>query len=316
MDIQTLQDIYTRMCRIRLTEETIAKRYSEQKMRCPTHWSIGQEGVASGVCANLTNEDIVLSTHRAHAHYIAKGGSLDSMIAEIYGKATGCSKGKGGSMHLIDKSCGFFGSTAIVGNTIPVATGVALSLQLRNTESISCVFFGDGSVEEGAFYEAVNFAALKNLPILFVCENNLYSVYSSLNVRQPKGREIYKMVKSIGINSTKCNGNKPDEVYETVKSLKKEILDGEGPRFIELDTYRWLEHCGPNYDNDIGYRTEEEFEIWKKKDPISYFESKFNDSINLSVKDSIKEEIDRAFIFAEDSPFPEPDEIFSHLYSN
>ena len=197
MDIQTLQDIYTRMCRIRLTEETIAKRYSEQKMRCPTHLSIGQEGVASGVCANLTNEDIVLSTHRAHAHYIAKGGSLDSMIAEIYGKATGCSKGKGGSMHLIDKSCGFFGSTAIVGNTIPVATGVALSLQLRNTECLSCVFFGDGSVEEGAFYEAVNFAALKNLPILFVCENNLYSVYSSLNVRQPKGREIYKMVKSI-----------------------------------------------------------------------------------------------------------------------
>lgn len=316
MKTEILQDIFNRMYKIRLTEETIAERYSEQKMRCPTHLSIGQEGIASGVCVNLTDEDIVLSTHRAHAHYLAKGGSLNSMIAEIYGKETGCSKGKGGSMHLIDKSCGFFGSTAIVGNTIPVAVGVALSQKIRNSESICCVFFGDGAVEEGVFYEAANFAALKKLPILFVCENNLYSVYSPLNVRQPVGREIYKMVNSIGIDSIKCDGNKPDEVFATIKRLKKELLDGEGPKFVELDTYRWREHCGPNYDNDIGYRTIEEYELWKEKDPISYFEAKYGDNIDLSVKDLINQEIDRAFQFAEESPFPKPEEIYTHLYSD
>jgi pyruvate dehydrogenase E1 component alpha subunit len=156
-----LSELQASMLRIRLVEESIANKYSEQKMRCPTHLSIGQEAIAVGVCSNLTNEDQVLSTHRAHAHYLAKGGGLNSMLAEIYGKVTGCSKGMGGSMHLIDKSVGFMGSTAIVGNTIPVAVGSALAMKIKNKRSLSCVFFGDGATEEGVFYESINFATVK-----------------------------------------------------------------------------------------------------------------------------------------------------------
>ena len=293
------------MMRIRLTEESIAKRYSEGKMRCPTHLSVGQEAVAVGVCANLSSQDLALSGHRAHAHYLAKGGCLKSMIAEIYGKASGCSKGLGGSMHLIDKSVGFMGSTAIVGNTIPVAVGLGLSLKLKNSNSISCVFFGDGAVEEGVFYESINFAVLHKLPVLFVCENNLYSVYSGLKVRQPQGRIIYKMVEAMGIDSDFGDGNKVDEVYKMVSEAKSNILLGKGPQFLEFETYRWREHCGPNYDNDIGYRTEEEFLEWQKRDPIKNILKKIDKKIVQNLKKKIDKEIDTAFNFAEQSPFPD-----------
>ncbi|SVC72066.1 uncharacterized protein METZ01_LOCUS324920, partial [marine metagenome] len=270
-----LSKLQASMLRIRLVEESIANKYSEQKMRCPTHLSIGQEAIAVGVCSNLTNEDQVLSTHRAHAHYLAKGGCLNSMLAEIYGKVTGCSKGMGGSMHLIDKSVGFMGSTAIVGNTIPVAVGSALAMKIQEKKSISCVFFGDGATEEGVFYESINFAIIHNLPVLFICENNLYSVYSGLEVRQPKGRKIFEMVRAFGIESSHGDGNNVQQVSDYVELARDKILSGNGPQFLEFDTYRWREHCGPNYDNDIGYREEEEFLEWKKKDPLKdIFENK------------------------------------------
>ena len=255
----TTSRLYESMLRIRLIEESIAERYSEEKMRCPTHLSIGQEAISVGVCSNLSKEDTVLSTHRAHAHYLAKGGCLKSMLAEIYGKVTGCSKGMGGSMHLIDKSVGFLGSTAIVGNTIPIAVGLALSVKIKKIKKISCVFFGDGAIEEGAFYESINFAIIHKLPVLFICENNFYSVYSGLEVRQPKGRKIHEMVNAIGIETSYGDGNNVEEVAEQVKVSKDNILKGNGPQFIEFETYRWREHCGPNYDNDLGYRDEEEF---------------------------------------------------------
>ena len=293
------------MMRIRMVEESIAEKYSEGKMRCPTHLSIGQEAVSVGVCANLSCEDLALSGHRAHAHYLAKGGCLKSMIAEIYGKATGCSKGLGGSMHLIDKSVGFMGSTAIVGNTIPVAVGLGLSLKLKNSNSISCVFFGDGAVEEGVFYESINFSILHKLPVLFICENNLYSVYSGLEVRQPKGRVIHEMVEGMGIEVDFGDGNKAHEVFEKVSKAKSNILLGKGPQFLEFETYRWREHCGPNYDNDIGYRTEEEFLEWKKRDPIKNILKKIDKKIVKDLREKIDKEIDEAFNFAEQSPFPD-----------
>ena len=247
-----LSELQASMLRIRLVEESIANKYSEQKMRCPTHLSIGQEAIAVGVCSNLTNEDQVLSTHRAHAHYLAKGGCLNSMLAEVYGKVTGCSRGMGGSMHLIDKSVGFMGSTAIVGNTIPVAVGSALAMKINNKSSISCVFFGDGATEEGVFYESINFAIVRKLPVLFICENNFYSVYSGLEVRQPKERRIFEMVRAIGIEANYGDGNNVLEVSELTKAARDKIMSGQGPQFLEFDTYRWREHCGPNYDNDIG----------------------------------------------------------------
>ena len=296
--------LFESMLRIRLVEESIANKYSEQKMRCPTHLSIGQEAIAVGVCANLTSQDQVLSTHRAHAHYLAKGGCLNSMMAEIYGKASGCSKGMGGSMHLIDTSVGFMGSTAIVGNTIPVAVGLALEKKLTRKKSIACVFFGDGATEEGAFYESVNFAIIHSLPILFICENNLYSVYSGLEVRQPVDRKIYKMVRAMGISAQHGNGNDVEEVVRKVKHAKTMILKSGGPQFLEFDTYRWREHCGPNFDNNIGYREESEFLKWKKKDPLKNFYSENSQKYIDRKIDTISQEIDDAHQFADDSKFP------------
>ena len=296
--------LFESMLRIRLVEESIANKYSEQKMRCPTHLSIGQEAIAVGACANLTSQDQVLSTHRAHAHYLAKGGCLNSMMAEIYGKASGCSKGMGGSMHLIDTSVGFMGSTAIVGNTIPVAVGLALEKKLTRKKSIACVFFGDGATEEGAFYESINFAIIHSLPIIFICENNLYSVYSGLEVRQPVDRKIYKMVRAMGISAQHGNGNDVEEVARKVKHAKTMILKSGGPQFLEFDTYRWREHCGPNFDNNIGYREESEFLKWKKKDPLKNFYSENSQKYIDRKIDKISQEIDDAHQFADDSKFP------------
>ena len=174
------------MKRIRMIEEAIAARYPDGKMRCPTHLSIGQEAVAAIAGILFADVDMAVSSHRAHAHYLGIGGNLNAMIAELYGKATGCSGGKGGSMHLVDRSVGFAGSTAIVANTIPVGVGIALAMKIKDSTGICCVFLGDGAVEEGVFYESVNFTALHKLPVIFLCENNFYSVYSPLSRREER----------------------------------------------------------------------------------------------------------------------------------
>lgn len=314
-------ELLTKMKRIRLTEEKIVERYIEWKMRCPTHLCIGQEAISAAVGVVLKKDDFVVSTHRSHGHYISKGGSLKKMIAEIYGKITGCSKGKGGSMHLIDKSVGFMGSTAIVGGTIPVGVGLGLSIKLKKTNQVSCCFFGDGAIEEGVFYESVNFAVLKKLPVLFVCENNFYSVYSPLKVRQPEGREIYKMVESIGCKSKKAYGNDVYKAYNIINEAVNEIRDQKGPYFLEFDTYRWREHCGTNYDNDLGYRAFEEFEEWVKNDPIHKFETKLLNNSILTIKkineitNSINKEIEDAFNYAINSNFPTENTIYENIYS-
>jgi len=306
---------------LRFVEEEIAERYSEGKMRCPTHLCIGQEVLAVAVGLALEKDDFVVSGHRAHGHYLGKGGDLKKMIAEIYGKATGCAAGIGGSMHLIDKEVGFMGSTALVGGTIPVGVGLALSIRLSKASQISCVFFGEAATEEGVFYESVNFAALKQLPVLFICENNLYSVYSPLNVRQPAARNICQVVASMGIPAEYGDGNNAIEVYNKVSDAIKSIRNGKGPYFFEFETYRWREHCGPNFDNDLGYRTEEEFLSWKAKDPVALLETKLLDCGVISQEDiqkmvaNIQDEVDQAFIFAEQSPFPEPEEAFTDLYA-
>lgn len=313
--------LYKNMLLIRKAEETIAKNYDTGKMRCPTHLSIGQEAAASGVGLALKKSDLAVSTHRAHAHYLAKGGNLDAMIAEIYGKATGCCKGRGGSMHLIDRKVGFEGSTAIVGNTIPIGVGLGLSKKISKKKSISVVYCGDGSVEEGVFYESINFAATKNIPVLFVCENNSYSVYSPLSVRQPKGRKIYEMVKGMGVDSAYEDGNDVRKVYKLTKRAISKIHETEKPFFMELQTYRWREHCGPNYDNNIGYRSEEEFLEWKKRDPIKLFKKKLLKekictkaeikSMNKEVSDQVKV----AFDFAKSSPYPDSSEAFESMFA-
>ena len=224
-------------------------------------------------------------------------------------------------MHLIDKAVCFMGSTSIVGNTIPLAVGLGLSIKMQKTDQVSCIFFGDAVVEEGVFFESVNFAVLKELPVLFICENNLYSVYSPMSVRQPEGRKIYKMVRGLGITSEHADGNNCTEVFSKAATAIQNLRNGKGPHFIEFDTYRYREHCGPFFDNNLGYRTEEEFLLWKEKDPIVMMEKcLLNDSIITEkqiqqMKESAQSEVDKAFDFAEESPFPDQEEAFTNLYA-
>jgi TPP-dependent pyruvate/acetoin dehydrogenase alpha subunit len=316
------QDFYFAMLRIRMVEEKIAELYSEQEMRCPVHLSIGQEAVAVGVCEHLNPKDIVMSAHRAHAHYLAKGGDLKSMIAELYGKETGCAKGKGGSMHLVDLNSGFFAAVPIVGSTIPIAVGVAWAFKLKRRSNIVTVFLGDGATEEGVFFESLDFASLKNVPILFVCENNLYSVYSQLDVRQAKGRKLSALAESHGIKSFSGNGNNVDEVSLLSNKAIKHIKNNNAPAFIEFDTFRWLEHCGPYDDDDLGYRKRGELEEWINRDPIESYKTRMIQDHHLTEQEIIENlghisrEIDEAFKFAKDSPFPNQSLLNKHIYKD
>jgi pyruvate dehydrogenase E1 component alpha subunit len=309
------------MMRIRVVEETIADRYAEWKMRCPVHLSIGQEAPSAAAGLVLRPSDLAVSGHRAHAHYLAKGGDLPAMIAEIYGKATGCAGGKGGSMHLVDERVGFMGSTAIVGGTVPVGVGLALSLQLRGRDDVVCIFIGDAVLETGVFFEAANFAVLRALPVLFLCENNLYSVYSPLSVRQPLDRPLERVAKGIGLMTASGDGNDVRACHALIDTAVTRLRDGAGPQFVELSTYRWREHCGPLYDNDIGYRTVEELEAWRQRDPIALFrgvlrqEGTVDDSWVAATDAALREEVTAAFAFADSSPVPQAGEAFSHIYS-
>ncbi len=314
-------NLYTNMLLIRNTEEKIAIKYSENKMRCPTHLCSGQEAVSAAINLTAKKNDYAVGTHRSHGHYLGKGGNLNKMIAEIYGKKTGCSSGYGGSMHLIDQDVNFVGSTAIVGNTIPIGAGLALTSKINKKKQITFIFLGDGSIEEGVFYETVNFCAVKKLPVLFICENNFYSVYSSLKPRQPKDRKIYKMVQAMGIESFYENGNDAIKCFKILSKKINEIRINPKPIFIEFTTYRWREHCGPNFDNNIGYRTEQEFIKWKKKDPILNLK-KFiikNNILNkkelLKIEKKIDNRINDAFDFAEKSPFPKYSDLKKNVYA-
>ncbi len=308
--------IHKKIFLIRNAEEKISKEYSNQEIRCPVHLSIGQEAVPAVLSVFLSNKDLAVSTHRGHAHYLGKNGNLNKMIAEIYGKITGCSKGKGGSMHLIDKFSGFYGTSAILGNSIPV--GVGLSYNFAKKKNISVIYLGDGAIEEGTFYESLNFAAIKKLPCLFICENNLYSVYSPLSVRQPKDRDIKKMVKSIGVNSLSCNGNNIKKIFFTCKKAINFIKKNNKPFFLLFNNYRWKEHCGPNYDNHIGYRTQKEYLAWQKKDPLlnSYSLLKklnINNKIIINEEKKILKKISSAFKFAKKSKFPNKNQLMKDV---
>lgn len=318
-----LVDLLRGMKRIRAVEEGIAARYSvqPQPMRCPTHLSIGQELVGAAAGIVFSKSDYAVSSHRGHAHYVGKGGDMGAMLAEIYGKEAGCSRGRGGSMHLIDESVGFMGTTAIVGNSIPVGVGLGMAAKLDRKGQISVVFLGDGSTEEGSFYEAATFAAVRKLPVLFVCENNLYSVYSPLTVRQPPDRVINKMVEAYGgIKTYFVEGDDPEATLSMLKEAADYVRSGEGPAFIEITTYRWREHCGPNYDNDLPYREEEEFESWKARDPLASLSDRLAKRGDLTgaavaaMDSAIKTEVDEAFRFAADAPFPDASEAFIDEY--
>ena len=319
LNLDLLNQLHIEMLRIRRVEEAIAVRYDEREMRCPTHFCIGQEAVPVGVSQHLCREDLVFSGHRSHGHFLAKGGSLSAMIAELYGRATGCAAGRGGSQHLIDLEAGFVAAAPILAGTIPIATGAAWAMKRRKTENVAVVYFGDGATEEGPFYEAVNYAAVHKLPILFVCENNLYSVHSPMDVRRPQGRSIADVVAGFGIPVAQLDGNDAGNVWREAGNAIQRIRNGAGPIFLEFLTYRWLEHCGPLDDTGLGYRTHEELEAWKSNDPLARSLNsllqmpEFDPEAIVAADAAIQVEIKKAFEFARASDFPAPDSLFEFV---
>ena len=314
---ETAHTMLRELLRIRRVEERIAALYPEQEMRCPTHFSIGQEAVAVGVCAHLDREDMITSAHRSHAHYLAKGGDLKAMLAELYGKATGCASGKGGSMHLIDRDAGFLGAVPIVGSTIPIGVGASFAAHLRDESQLVVIFFGDGATETGAFHESLNFASIHKLPVVMVCENNLYSVLSPMEVRHPPQRELTQLANAHGVTSWQGDGNDIDTVYALSGKAIAHARSGAGPAFLEFKTYRWLEHCGPL--DDAPMRPAAEIAEWKTRDPLAgcleAFGARGVDADMMALETEIAAEIDAAVAFAKSSPFPDRAELARHLHA-
>jgi pyruvate dehydrogenase E1 component alpha subunit len=286
-------------------------------MKTPVHLCIGQEAVAVGVCANLDKDDYISSNHRGHGHYLAKGGDLKSMIAELYCRKTGCSKGHGGSMHLVDISVGHIGSSSLVGGGIPIAVGLALSIKMQNQSRASVVFFGDGGSDEGVLYESVNFAILKRLPVIFLYENNQFSVCSRVTARRVD-EIIFHSTPPDQMHTRMVDGNSVLDVYEAARTAVKLARCGQGPSFIECKTYRVRGHAGAGSDAELGYRTAEEIASWEAKCPVAAFRNKLLSQRVISGEElaemerEIDAEIDEAFHFAQESPLPKKEDL--HLY--
>ena len=310
------EKFYRSLYRIRRVEEEIAQIYPTDKIKSPVHLSIGQEAVSVGVCEALRGNDIVFGTYRGHALYLAKGGNLKAMIAELYGKVTGCAKGKGGSMHLIDTNAGVMGTSAVVGTTIPQAVGYAYALKLQRRDSVVASFFGDGAVDEGVFHESMNFAVLKQAPVLFICENNLYAIHSHQLDRQPMSN-ICERVRSYGMPAERIEDNDILKIYERVKQSVHEIRSGKsGPIFFECMTYRWKEHVGPNEDFDAGYRLRSDAEPWIEKDPLRRLAGLLDSSARRKIEAEVETQISEAFEFAESSPFPSDEELYTDMFTS
>jgi pyruvate dehydrogenase E1 component alpha subunit len=313
--------LFRSMLKVRLVEERIQKLYPEGDMRCPTHLSLGQEAVAAGVCEALKPEDYVISAHRSHAHYIARGGSIRAMFAELYGKADGCASGKGGSMHLIDLDVNFLGCVPIVGSTIPIGVGAAFGAVMQRQDAVSVVFFGDGAAETGVFHESINFAATRKLPVLFVCENNLYSVNTPLDPRQPLSRTIADLAHGHGIQAAQHDGQEVEPIYAAACDAMEQIRRGGGPVLLEFMTYRWAEHCGPLGDLHLGYRSQAEFEAWTARDPVTLHRhaleklGALDEAGCARMQAEIEREIDDAVEFARASPFPARSELAQGVYA-
>jgi len=315
---ERLKAFYVQMTRIRRAEEAIVARYPEQEIRCPTHLSIGQEAVAVGICQALSEPDVVLSGHRCHAHYLAKGGSLRRMFAELYGKATGCCGGKGGSMHLASPETGMLGASAIVAGTVPIAVGAALAAALRGSDDVSVAFFGDAGIEQGVTHESLAFAALRRLPVVFVCENNLYATLTPLSKRQVSA-DVWPRAVAHGLPGVSVDGNDVLAVYEAAAHAVARARAGDGPTFIEAKTYRWREHVGPNFDVELGYRTQAELDAWMARDPLLRHARILETSgvltaaERLALDREVEAEVADAVRFAKASPFPEPAALYADV---
>ncbi|MBI5052747.1 MAG: thiamine pyrophosphate-dependent dehydrogenase E1 component subunit alpha [Chloroflexi bacterium] len=308
------EKFYRSLFRIRRVEEEVARVYPSDKIKSPVHLSIGQESVAVGVCEALRPDDIVFITYRSHAGYLAKGGDLKAMIAEMYGKVTGSAKGKGGSMHLVDVEHGVMGASAVVGTTIGNAIGYAYALKYQRKESIVISFFGDGGSDEGVFHESLNFAALKELPIIFVCENNGYAIHTAQKKRQ-KQTDLCQRARTYGMPAERIEDADVFTIYDKVSAAVKALRDGkQGPFFFECLTYRWKEHVGPGDDYHLGYRTKEEAKGWMENDQVKKVGAMLKSGDRIRIENEVEAEIKEAFEFAESSPFPEAAELYADVF--
>lgn len=313
------RDMLYAMLRIRRAQERIESLYLQDEMKTPIHLYIGQEAIAVGICSVLKKYDYISSNHRSHGHYLAKGGDLKTLIAELHCKKDGCSKGYGGSMHLVDTSVGHMGSSSIVGGGIPIGTGLALAIKMKETKQVSVVFFGDGAADEGVLYESFNFAMLKKLPVIYVLENNQWSVCSHVSARQANENIFHRASQDL-LLTKKIDGNNVTTVYKAAFQAVKRARQGLGPSFIECETYRIMGHAGCKTQDPKGYRNQKEVEAWKKKCPVnSYRKTLLQENVltpdDLAVMEKrIETEIIDAFTFAKKSPLPAPEDLYMNLY--
>lgn len=309
--------MYEMMLRIRRFEEKVGDLVLEGKIKTPCHLYIGEEAVATGVCFALKKDDFIFGTHRSHGHYIAKGGNIKELMAEIFCKSTGCSKGKGGSMHVVAPEVGLLGTPPIVAASIPIAVGAALSSVLKGENRVATVFFGDGAVNEGVFYESLNFASLKKLPVVFVCENNFYSTHMPI-AKCLADTNIAKKADGFGLPGIQIDGNNVIEVYQTTKKAVGRARKGGGPTLIECRTYRWRGHVGPYDDLDKGLRSKEELNFWMKKCPIKKLEKilKISDIEKEKISKKIGKEVEESVKFAKESPYPDETELTEDVFKS
>jgi TPP-dependent pyruvate/acetoin dehydrogenase alpha subunit len=307
------------MLRARRFGEKIIDVYGAQDMKTPVHLSIGQEAIAAGVCLNLKPEDYLFTTHRSHAHLLSKGASMTAMVAELYGLAAGCSGGKGGSMHMLDTAVSCMGSSAIVGGSIPLGAGAALASQFRRDGRVSVSFFGDGASEEGLFHETMNFASLKKLPVLFVCENNSYATNSHIRARQPHF-DVARRAESYDIPSVIVDGNDVFAVHAAAAGAVADIRAGKGPFFLECKTYRWRGHVGPECDYLKGCRPKEELDQWMKLCPVQAFKDALlkDGALTMPAFDAMLKDIDAeiegVWASARSGKMPEPEALYKDVY--
>jgi TPP-dependent pyruvate/acetoin dehydrogenase alpha subunit len=308
MDATGLYDeLFYKALRIRLVEEAIIGLYPTDKIQSPVHLSIGQEAVAVGICQSLRRSDLLFGSYRSHAYYLAKGGDLMTMFAELYGKSTGCAGGKAGSMHLAAPDVGFMGSSAVVASTIPHAVGAALAASRLGKDQVVVAVFGDGATEEGVYHESLNFASLHKLPVVFVCENNGLAVHSRSNARQAysiaRHAEAYR-VPALRIGE----GHDFVRVHELMSGVVELARKDRSPYLLEVETCRYMEHVGIGEDFGFGYRSREELDLWKAKDPLLQ-----NAVMAARHRPAILAEIREAIEFAETSPWPAEEELYSDV---
>lgn len=312
--------LYRSMLQIRRAEEKIAEIYPSDKIQSPVHLCIGQEAVSAGVCFALERTDHLYGTYRSHGIYLAKGGDIKKLFAELYGKDTGCSRGKGGSMHLVAPEVGLMGCSAIVASTIPVATGDALASDMQGRKRVVVALFGDGAVDEGVFFESLNFAALKNLPIVYVLENNHYAIHSKIKDRH-KQTNLFRIGEGVGLSGRQFEGNDVRTVFNTMTEAVEDVRAGAPPLLIEYLTYRRHEHVGPALDHNEKYRDQQKLTHAAQHDPLeitcqALINEFYTPPADLrKIEEEIKAEIEEAVQFAESSRFPYPEQLYEGLFA-